>query len=185
MRFVLIVVLMGFLAACTTTPSAPQPPVTTRPVAAPSAPAAAEASSIDYVGLQRSLGMEVPTTSLGYREKAFDTCQVGYGYSGTHNCHREFMVVINVQLQCRDSEGTVAEGVTNADLTAIANRTMKWTLKGNQGTSQTDLDGYAQIMTVAARSPKTERLKIAVGNEFLYMRANEISRVVTPRPWCN
>lgn len=173
--FVLVTVLA--FAACTTAPKIEEAP-------APK-PTAETSGGIDYVGLQRSLGMEIPVQQLGYKEKAFDTCQAGYGYSGTHNCHREYMAVINIQLQCRDSVGTVAEGVTNADLTAIANRPVRWNLKATQGTTQTDSDGFAQIMTVSTRSQRTERLKVAVGNEFLYMRANEITRVVTPRPWCN
>ena len=141
--------------------------------------------SIDYVGLQRFLGMEIPQRTLGYKEKVFNTCEAGYGYSGTQNCHREYMVVINIHLQCRDSEGQVSEGVNNVDLIPIANRSVKWNLKGPQGTSQTDSDGFIQIMTVSSMSQKQQRLKLAVGNEFLYMRANEITRVVTPKPWCN
>lgn len=168
------------VAACTTAPKTIE-----SPQVIPGAPAAKDEVSIDYIGLQRSLGMDIPVDKLGYMEKAFNTCQVGYGYSSTHNCYREFMVVINFRLQCRDSEGTVAEGVTNADITPISDRPIRWTLKGTQGATKTDSEGFGQIMMVSGRSPKKERLKIATGNEFLYMRANEITRVVTPRPWCN
>lgn len=184
MKWIGIGLLAAFATACTTAPKSETPLIREKP-AAPVESAPGAGSTIDYVGLQRSLGMEIPSDKLGYKEKSFDTCQAGYGYSSTHNCHKEYMVVINFQLQCRDSVGTVAEGVTNADLTAISNRPVRWNLKPNQGETNTDSEGYAQIMTVATRSPKTERLKIAVGNEFLYMRANEITRVVTPRPWCN
>lgn len=185
MKWIWILILMTMTAACSTTPQVVESPLRKDRSNLPSEPIQNESSSIDYVGLQRAMGMEIPADRLGYKEKSFDTCQAGYGYSATHNCHKEFMVVINFQLQCRDSVGTVAEGVTNADLTAIANRQVRWNLKANQGVTNTDSDGFGQIMTVATRSPKTERLKIAVGNEFLYMRANEITRVVTPRPWCN
>lgn len=183
MKWIGIVALAALATACSSAPV--ESPIYKGKTTLPSEPVSNEQTSIDYVGLQRAMGMEIPMEKLGYREKAFDTCQAGYGYSTTHNCHREYMVVINIQLQCRDSEGTVANGVTNADLTAIANRPVRWNMKPNQGVTTTDSDGFAQIMTVSARSPRTERLKIAVGNEFLYMRANEITRVVTPRPWCN
>jgi hypothetical protein len=183
MKWIGFVVLATLATACSSAPV--ESPIYKEKTTLPSAPVENEKTSIDYVGLQRAMGMEIPAEKLGYREKAFDTCQAGYGYSTTHNCHREYMVVINFQLQCRDSEGTVANGVTNADLTAIANRAVRWNMKPNQGVTTTDSDGFAQIMTVSNRSPRTERIKIAVGNEFLYMRANEITRVVTPRPWCN
>lgn len=184
MKWIAIALIAAMVTACTTTPTT-ETPVTREKPAAPVESIPSTGSSIDYVGLQRAMGMEIPMEKLGYKEKSFDTCKAGYGYSSTHNCHKEYMVVINFQLQCRDSVGTVSEGVTNADLTAISNRSVRWNLKPNQGQTNTDSEGFAQIMTVAARSPKTERLKIAVGNEFLYMRANEITRVVTPRPWCN
>jgi hypothetical protein len=168
------------IAACTTVPKGIESPERDRIILPPE-----EEAAVDYGALQRAMGMDIPIDNLGYSEKAFDTCQAGFGYSGTKDCHREYMVVINIQLQCRDSEGTVAQGVTNADLTPIAGRPVKWNLKRTQGKTQTDHEGFAQIMTVSARSPRTERLKIGVGNEFLYMRANEITRVVTPRPWCS
>lgn len=184
MKWIVLAVLTALVSACTTAPKTEAPASREKPTL-PTESAPSGKSTIDYVGLQRAMGMEIPAEKLGYKEKAFDTCQAGYGYSTTHNCHKEYMVVINFQLQCRDSVGTVSEGVTNADLTAIANRPVRWNLKPNQGLTNTDSEGFGQIMTVTARSVKTERLKIAVGNEFLYMRANEITRVVTPRPWCN
>jgi hypothetical protein len=45
--------------------------------------------------------------------------------------------------------------------------------------------GYAQITTVAPSPQIQQRVKLAVDNEFLYMRANEITKVITPKPWCN
>jgi hypothetical protein len=186
MRSLLFALVLTVLVACQTTQKSVEAPlVHEKPTLSVPTSGRSQDVSIDYVGLQRSLGMEIPQEKLGYKEKVFNTCEAGYGYSGTQNCHREYMVVINVHLQCRDSEGQVSEGVKNADLTPIANKSLKWTLKGVQGSSQTDSDGFAQIMAVSSMSQKQQRLKLAVGNEFLYMRANEITRVVTPRPWCN
>lgn len=180
MRSLLFALVLVAVVACQTTPKA----VNELPVGRSVPAERGKDVSIDYIGLQRSLGMEIPQNKLGYKEKVFNTCEAGYGYSGTHNCHREYMVVINVHLQCRDSVGQVSEGVKNADLTPISKKAVRWNLKGVQGTAQTDSDGFAQIMTVSSMSQRQQRLKLAVGNEFLYMRANEITRVVTPRPWC-
>lgn len=182
MRFlVLIWIFIAFVACQSAPPKAEGPlvPETKGPV-----PEGAEGSQIDFVGLQRSLGLETPQDRLGYQEKTFNTCEAGYGYSATKNCHREYMAVINVHLQCRDSVGQVSEGVTNAELTPIANKAVRWNLKGVQGTAQTDSEGFTQIVAVSPWSQSRQRLKLSVGNEFLYMRANEITRVVTPRPWC-
>lgn len=144
-----------------------------------------EGTQVDYVALQRSLGLDKANTELGYAEKGFDTCQAGYGYSSTKYCHHEYFVVLHFRLMCRDSEGTVSEGINNVDMMPIDNRTVKWNLKGISGVLQTDSDGFGQIHTVSPNSQRTQRLKLAVGPEFLYMRANEITKVVTPKPWCN
>lgn len=185
MRISFVALICILVTACSSTPKQVESPLMREKTTMPSEPIDTSAPSVDYIGLQRALGMEIPTNNLGYKEKTFNTCEAGYGYSSTHNCHKEYMVVINFQLQCRDSVGQVSEGVTNADLTPIASKTVKWNLKGVQGTSQTDTDGFGQIMAVSNMSQKQQRLKLAVGNEFLYMRANEITRVVTPQPWCN
>lgn len=174
MRCLCYVLVCVFITACGSAPKKIEP---SKPVDIPT-------SGIDYIGLQRSLGMEIPADRLGYKEKTFNTCEAGYGYSGTHNCRREYMVVVNFRLQCRDSVGQVSEGVNNSDLTPIVDKSVVWNLKGVQGTTRTDSEGFGQIMTVSSISQRQQRLKLAVGKEFLYMRANEITRVVTPRPWC-
>jgi hypothetical protein len=88
-------------------------------------------------------------------------------------------------LLCRDSEGTISTVLTEADVTPIAGQTIRWTLKNVQGQFQTDGLGYGQIVALSPRPQKRERLKLTLGNEFLYMRANEITKVITPRPWCS
>jgi hypothetical protein len=75
--------------------------------------------------------------------------------------------------------------VDRADQTPIANRTVTWTLKGNGGISETNSQGFAQIFSVSQNSQRTQRIKLSVGNDFLYMRANEITKVVTPKSWCD
>ena len=140
---------------------------------------------IDYLSLQRELGLDRTPETLGYVEKSFDTCKVGYGYSASQNCHREYFVVIQFQLLCRQSEGTISTSLTSSDMFPLRNRSVNWTLKENQGNIQLNYDGFGQIKMVARNSPKSQRLKLAADNEFLYLRANEITRVVTPQDWCN
>jgi len=143
-----------------------------------------EVENVDFVGLQRSLGLERAETQLGYVERPFNTCEVGYGYSKSHNCRQKHFVVIHFQLMCRDSEGTVSQVVRAADMQANANRSVRWNLKDLGGQVSTDSEGYGQIAAVSGSSQKQNRLKLAVASDFLYLRAGEAQKIVTPRSWC-
>src|SRR5688572_30068319 len=59
---------------------------------------------IDYDRLQEHLGLKRNFDSLGYAEKSFDTCRVGYGYSSNKNCRKDYFVLIHFQLMCRDAD---------------------------------------------------------------------------------
>lgn len=186
LTFVISTVFLFLMAACSSTPKIDSVPHRPTAVASPLTPPVDDASgSIDTVALQRSLGLERNSQNLGYSEKSFNTCQAGYGFSKSHNCQNKYFVVIHFQLLCRNSEGTVQRALTSEDLKAISDRDVNWSLKPLSGQLQTDGEGFGQIRTIASTSQKTSRLKLGVGNDFLYMRANEITRVVTPQPWCN
>jgi hypothetical protein len=167
--------ILSFLAGCASHPVAiekkPAPPV-------------ADGSFIDVVGIQRALGLDSPVESLGYAEKGFDTCAIGFGYSSNHDCVKKKAFVLNFRLQCRESEGTISTGLTAADLQPIAGKTLRWILGSSEGITQTDGEGYAQVSGIANSSPKAQRLRIAVGTQFLYIRPGELTRLVVPRPWC-
>ncbi|MGE5085221.1 MAG: hypothetical protein ACM3MG_02910 [Bacillota bacterium] len=169
------------ITACTTTPK--KETVYIPPTA--KEPSGSELPSIDYISIQRELHLDRPAEQLGYAEKSFNTCDMGYGYSKSQNCRSLYMVVLNVRLMCRDSEGTISTILTDADVSPIAGRKVRWNLKAVQGAVVTDNQGYGQIVAVSPRSERRERVKLAVGSEFLYMRANEITKVITPKPWCD
>jgi hypothetical protein len=187
-------VLAGFLAlglsACTSTPPRTESPVsrpaenTQRPSPANGRIDSPETESIDEPALQRSLGLEKPDSWLGYAEKAFDTCLAGYGYSKVHNCRAKHFVIVHFQMLCRDSEGTVSEVVKSADLIKNAGRNVRWSLGHLTGATETDGLGYGQIHVISSQSQKQARLKLVVENDFLYLRAGEVTKIVTPRSWC-
>ncbi|MBO9667638.1 MAG: hypothetical protein J7501_12595 [Bdellovibrio sp.] len=181
MKFIFVAVAMLFLVACSTTPSKTTTYTSPPAVAGPDQ----GNSQIDYQAIQRALHMERSSEELGYAEKSFNTCEMGYGYSRNKDCRKAFLVVLNVRLMCRDSEGTISTVLTEADVAPIAGQNIRWNLKATSGTFQTDGLGYGQILTISPRSERKERLKLAAGNEFLYMRANEITKVITPKPWCS
>ncbi|MFS4460475.1 hypothetical protein [Bdellovibrio sp. HCB2-146] len=176
-----IAVLVLFLAACTSTP---KKETTYTPPATHEEPVSST-PKIDYYALQAYLNMDRPPEELGITEKAFNTCDAGFGYSRSQNCRQEYFVLLNFRLLCRDTEGTISTVLTDSDVTPLAGRNVKWNLKGIEGTTQTDGLGYGQIRITSPISQKKQRVRIAVGDQFLYMRANEITKVITPLPWCS
>lgn len=162
--------------------SSPRPQTPTTPVAPPALQPSAPV--IDYVGLQQSLGLDRDARNLGFSEKSFNTCLVGHGFSDSEDCRRLYMVVINFQLLCRYSEGTISRALSSLDMQPISSRSVNWNLRTENGSIYTDSDGFGQIRSTSEASGKQQRLKLAVGNDFLYMRATDITRVVTPSPWC-
>lgn len=167
------------LTACTSTPTKTE----TTPIPTAKTPTQEE-GHIDYNAIQTYLKMDRSSEDLGYAEKVFNTCEVGYGYSRSQNCHKEYFVVLNFRLMCRDTEGTISTILTDADVAPIAGKDVRWALNKIGGNTTTDGLGYAQIRTVSSKSQFHQRLKIAVGNDFLYMRSDEIKKVITPRSWC-
>lgn len=141
--------------------------------------------NIDYPSLQKSLGLERAPGVLGYTEKSFATCTAGYGYASSRNCRRDFFAVIHFQLLCRDSEGTISTALNRDDMRALSRRSASWTLSGKKGTMQMDEEGQGQILMSFSSSPRFQRLKLTVDNDFLYLKAGEINRVVVPGNWCN
>lgn len=170
--------LLAFgLAACASHPpqETPSPP--------PTAPAESE-PSIDYIGLQHTLNMDRSPEDLGFKEKRFNTCKAGNGYSHSDDCHTEHFVVIHFQLMCRETDESAMQAVSNDDIHPISNQTLDWLLLKHRGQIQTDDYGYGQIRMAFPASARTQRLKINLGRQFLFMRAGEITRVVTPKNWC-
>lgn len=176
--FLLSAVLL--LSACSTTPKIEEEPL--KP--APTTPAGEPEESVDLPGLQRSLRMTRDTEDLGYKDKSFNTCRAGYGYSPTKNCRQLHLVVLHFRLQCRDSEGTVNE-VTHAELMSMTTDELRWNIGRSEGFTQTDGDGYGRIVMVAPRSIRRERVRLTHEDDFMTMAAGEMNRVILPRNWCD
>jgi hypothetical protein len=140
---------------------------------------------VDYVGLKSHLGLNRPSTQLGFAEASFDTCQQGFNLPTNSSCEKNYFVVINFRLQCRHSTGTVSQALTSDDIEPISSANVKWNLKGVNGNTSTDTQGFGQVQAISPVSQKSQRLRLAVGTEFLYIRAGDISRVVTPGTWCD
>lgn len=139
--------------------------------------------SIDIAGLRAHLNMDRANEDLGYSEKSFFTCSVGYGFSGSQHCRPQYLIVLNFRIQCRDSEGTVSS-VTNEELTAVNSDHLRWNVGQTQGYTRTDREGFGQLVTLAPTSMKEKKLRLTNNNDFLLMTAKEVRRIIVPRPWC-
>lgn len=181
---ILISMLAVFIGACASSPKVEGPLVPSKDEKI-SATLPELNRPIDYISLQRSLGLSREFDNLGYAERSFNTCQAGYGYSSSRGCRQETLAVIHFQLLCRDSEGTISTTLSREDMRPLSLRSIKWTLKEARGTIQLDSEGYGQIQMVFRNSPKYQRVKLSSANENLYMKAGEITRVITPQDWCN
>lgn len=144
-----------------------------------------EETNIDLDGLQRQLDFYKSPDSLGYSEKTFSTCEVGYGYSRNKECRREILVLINFQLYCRyfDSD-SYSKALSQNDMRPIAQRRVNWTLQNWSGQVDLDNQGYGQIRLTAKSSLRLQRLKMIIENENLYIKAGEATKIVTPANWC-
>ena len=182
MKSIIILASLLIFVGCSTKPVAPTPSTTYSPP--PPKIETPKNFSVDINGLKNDLGLQRAHESLGYQEKTFKTCQVGNGYPSDRNCQTKHLVVIHFQLMCRDSEGTISTILTLADLQPLAQRPVIWTLKDQSNTVQTDSLGYGQISVITSAPQNHQRLKLSVGNDFLYMKAGEITRVATPPSWC-
>lgn len=184
MKILSLCLAFALLAACTNEKIKESSRTNLPPATAFSTHSEKEVEVIDIISLQKFLRMDYPAGKLGYFEKTFNTCQVGFGYSSTENCHQMYSITVHYQLKCRHSEGSVNTILSDADLTPIESSNVKWYLKNEQGLSATDVSGFGQIQLVSKQSQRNQRLRIAVGENFLYLRASEITKVVTPQDWC-
>ena len=144
-----------------------------------------KSSDVDMQSIQRLLGLDRSIHSLGFSEKMFNTCKVGYGFDTNQNCQQKYFVVVHFKIACRASEGTVSTILTEDDLAVVANQKLQWFLKNANGQIDTDSNGLAEIRMISDISQKSERLRLSNANDFVLMRAGEIKSLIVPINWCN
>jgi hypothetical protein len=132
----------------------------------------------DESRLQAKLGMVRASTDLGYQEKSFDTCQMGL----RGECGRKYLAVVNFQLMCRETEGTVS--TFPLELHPIVAPVLRWSMGRASGETQTDVNGYGQIAVITDRPLSHSRLLLKKERLFVAITAGEITRIVLPKNWC-
>lgn len=136
--------------------------------------------TFDLPQLQRQLKMDRAPEDLGFSEKIFNSCHLP---RPSKKCGARYFTVLNVQLKCRDTEGTTDIVVTN--FTPLQSQQIIWRLGRAKGISRSDASGYSQILIVHAQSLRSERLVLTVSRQFLGIEVTQNHPLVLPRYWCD
>lgn len=140
-----------------------------------------QTAGIDLSALRNHLGLKRNQNDLGYAEKAFDGCRLGY-YGEDGKCGPRYMTVVNFRLVCRDSEDTVQTIVT--DTKPVVTDQVKWKLSDVGGVTKTDSSGYGTLQVVTNKTLRGQRLVLTVGQQFLGLRISDVTQIVVPVYWC-
>lgn len=184
-KFILIAGFLLLMAACASKTPKLEPIQQKNPQVPQIEKKVVETSQLDLSSIQRLLNLDKNIQTLGFWEKSFNSCKVGYGYETSQNCQQKYFVVIHFKIACRASEGSVSTILTDDDLAVVANQNLQWFLKNTNGRVNTDSNGFAEIQLVSDISQRTERLRLSNGNDFVLMRAGEIRSLIVPINWCN
>lgn len=130
--------------------------------------------------VRNKLGLTAPATELGYTEKQFNPCQLGLQPGS--ECRPQHITVLNFQLLCRDTEGTVSD-VPVALQPIVANQ-VKWKIGTLEGDTRTDIAGFGQIAVVSDVSTHAQRLILRIGPQFVSFSVSEVNKIVLPKNFC-
>lgn len=139
----------------------------------------AEVERIDLEVVERKLNLSDKFYKLGFHEMSFDPCQFGYQVK---NCEKRLFTIINFQVVCRDSEGTVQH--TNHILTPFAHKSLHMKVGIHVDDSQTDEKGYGQIKFISKTTAKEARFILSSPPFSLGLHADDAKKIMVPGDWC-
>jgi hypothetical protein len=132
---------------------------------------------VDDVARKLNLGLHFD--ELGFHEKRFDPCALGYK---TKSCETQLFTMINFQVVCRDSEGTIQSN--NYTLTPLALKPLHLKVGSHLADSQTDQNGFSQIRFLAKTTARETRFILSSPPFLLALHAGEVKKIVVPNDWC-
>ena len=130
--------------------------------------------------LKGVLGMNRPAEDLGFDEKPFNPCS--FGAPGPNGCGTQYLAVLNFQMLCRDSEGTVTDAPVA--LEPIAGTEVQWKVGATSGDAYTDERGYGQLSVLGPAPARGQRLTLRFGAQYVAFEVSEVSKVVLPKNFC-
>jgi hypothetical protein len=180
LRIALCTVSVFVVAGCATDRSPASESVDVIPVG-DGAPHIVVSKPSDLQDLRGPLGLS--TQELGFFEKPINSCSLPREYRTNSNCESKYFTLINFQVMCRDSVGTV-ESVSEDAMTPMISRNITWLLGKIRGKTYTDQNGYGNIVALTSVSSKERTFILKVKNLALGLSAGEVRRIVVPKNWC-
>lgn len=179
---VLFSLCIGYLMlSCATTPGGTEQPSGIPVEQSGQSQKSRQKQLLDMTSLIRTLRMDRAPSELGYEEKSFNSCQFEVNDSKTNNCGSRYLIVIHFQLLCRDRAGTVEQ----YSIAPIRSDLIHWRLGQHEGQTQSDHQGFGQIVLLSTANQSNKSLKLTIQNNFLILQASEIRKIVTPPDWCS
>ena len=167
-----------WLSACST-PEPLLPRVDAPPSALP---------SLSLIELQNRLGLIISPEDVALREKSFDACDIDLALKEAgwtlRDCHRAHFALVQFQLRCRPSEDS-SQILNPEDLTPLRFRKLKWQIGKLAGSVETDGSGMGVIRALSSDSVRKNYLRISTGVDFLNVRLDQLTSIVTPPSWCS
>jgi hypothetical protein len=174
-RLVLSVSLLVLLSGCASEPV--YLPMT--PLPGPTTTTSLPANKDPNANLESRLGMVRAQNDLGFSEKKFNPCE--YGLSESRQCGANYLTVVQFQLLCRDSEGTIQEVPQTYPIHAPE---LRWKLAGRTGGTATDARGYGRFTVLGDHTLRGQRLILYKGSKFVSVTVSDLTKIVLPKPWC-
>ena len=142
---------------------------------------------LSLMELQNRLGLSLSLEDTSFREKMFDSCDLGTALNDLHvpisDCHHTHFAVAQFQLSCRPSEDS-SQILNPEDLTPLHLKKLKWQIGKLSGEVQTDYLGRAVIRFISNVSVRKNYLRVSTGVDFLNVRLDQVTSIVTPPSWC-
>ncbi len=175
-------ILLLALCHCTTPPPEKQevllPKSQSSYVGAPSI--SQQHNDIDVNALLHELEMNHPLETLGFQEKAFNTCEVKSNRSTAPLCKRLYVARLNFQVMCRESTGTVQK----VNLTPLNSQKLRWKNGARRGFTSTDDRGYGSLGFVTRRPSSNGHLYLYLGSKIARKRFRDRWKLILPKSWC-
>ena len=136
---------------------------------------------VDIKYIQRALGLPWEVEPAGITTKSFNTCEMrGFPKSP---CLEKYLTVVNFQMYCRDSQGTV-EYVDQYSYRPVQARNVRWKINGDWGDTSLNGEGRGQIVALSNKPIKYERVILIKNKNSMQLRVNQMNKIIVPRDWC-
>lgn len=137
-------------------------------------------NDIDVNALLAELNMDHPIETIGFQERAFNTCQVASNRSQSPSCQQLYVARLNFQVMCRDSTGTVER----VNLTPLNSQRLRWKKGAKRGVTSTNSSGFGSLGFVTRYPSSDGHLYLYLGSKIARKRFRDQWKLILPKSWC-